>query len=256
MKQFFSANYKGASFTMGSVLHIKTLLFILVVNIIIFVYLKWNNNPKTNKKFRFGLAIILLIGEVALILWYIATEQFSIAYSLPLHLCRLAAILAAVMLITNNKQLYQIVYYLGLGAAVPALISPDISGYNFPHFTFFKFFINHSGIVTAVIYMTLIEGYRPQFKSIIKTIIGLNLYAGVMMLFNSLIGGDYLYLRAKPPSPSIMDYLGDWPWYIINLELIAVGLFLIYYLPFFFYNLRTDYGHQLINSQDKENYKS
>lgn len=256
MGQFFAAEYKGASFSLFSSLHLKTLLIILVFNLAIFVYLKWRDSHQVNIYFRWGLAGLLLLGELALVLWHIGTGQFSVAYSLPLHLCRLAAILAVVMLITNSKQVYQIVYFIGLGAAVPALVSPDLSGYNFPHFAFFKFFINHSGIVTAVIYMTLIEGYRPQFKSIVKTLIGLNLYAGVIFLFNSLVGGNYLYLQTKPPSPSIMDYLGSWPWYIINLELIAVGLFLVYYLPFFLSKLISNYNQKMVNAQDNENFKS
>lgn len=37
-----------------------------------------------------------------------------------------------------------------------------IDMYAFPHFRFFQVFLSHGGIVTAAIYMTFIEGYRPH----------------------------------------------------------------------------------------------
>jgi uncharacterized membrane protein YwaF len=36
----------------------------------------------------------------------------------------------------------------------------------------------------------------------------------------------------KPATPSLLDMLGPWPWYLLAGELIAVLLVLLLYLPF------------------------
>jgi uncharacterized membrane protein YwaF len=36
----------------------------------------------------------------------------------------------------------------------------------------------------------------------------------------------------KPPTASLIDVLGPWPWYLLALEGIAFVIFFILYLPF------------------------
>jgi uncharacterized membrane protein YwaF len=51
---------------------------------------------------------------------------------------------------------------------------------------------------------------------------------------NALLGTNYGYLCEPPRNPSLIDYLGPWPWYIGSLVILAVVKFWIYYLPFWF----------------------
>ncbi len=214
-----------------STVHLYTLLLLVVLNIILLMGLKRNFNPRVDKYFRYTLGGVLLAGEILLIIWYWAAGIWDWGISLPLHLCRLAAFLTAFTLIFNQERLFQITYFIALGASIPALITPDLP-YGFPHFGFLKFFIGHGGMVTAVLYMTFIKGYRPYLNSILKTLIGLNFLLPFIGAVNWLTGGNYFYLAHKPPGFSLLDYFGSWPWYIITLELVAVILFLVLYLPY------------------------
>lgn len=57
-------------------------------------------------------------------------------------------------------------------------------------------------------------------------------YAAAVGLFNVLFGTNYLYLRAKPPTTTLLDWFGPWPVYILVSAGIAFVLFRLLELPF------------------------
>jgi hypothetical integral membrane protein (TIGR02206 family) len=87
-------------------------------------------------------------------------------------------------------------------------------------------------IVTAAVYMTTVEGYRPCWKSFRRVAVLGNLYMAFIGLVNWLLGSNYMFIARKPDTPSLIDVLGPWPWYILSLEAIALVVFLALYAPF------------------------
>lgn len=61
----------------------------------------------------------------------------------------------------------------------------------------------------------------------------LNVYMLFILWLNHKTNGNYLYLAHKPEHISLLSYLGPYPWYILSLEIVAVLLFILLYLPFF-----------------------
>ncbi|MGG4453544.1 TIGR02206 family membrane protein [Brevibacillus porteri] len=228
---YFSLFLTGEPFQLFSTSHVITLILVLCLVVLTYLFRKKLQAPTNRLTTRYVLAGVLLLSEVCYQLWHVYTESWTAAYTLPLQLCSVTLLLSAMMLMTRSYGLYEITFFAGIGGAMQALLTPELF-YPFPHFRFVHFFIAHAGIVLACLYMTWIEGYRPTVRSIWKTMGFLNLLLFVALFVNHWTGGNYLFVSRKPDNPSLIDFLGPYPWYIVSLEGVALALFFLLYLPF------------------------
>lgn len=226
--------FTGAEFPfrLFSATHLIPLAILLSLGMLIYVLRKRLRTPSLNKQARYAIAGLLLLQEGSYHIWAMVNDSWYLGYSLPLHICGVSALLSASMLITRRYPLFEVVYFWGLAGATQALLTPDIGDYSFPHYMYYKFFISHSLIILAVLFMTFVESYRPSVKSLGKVFLITNAYAAFVASINYLTGGNYLYLCGKPQGPSLLDYLGPWPWYIFSLEAVVALSFMICYLPY------------------------
>jgi hypothetical integral membrane protein (TIGR02206 family) len=165
--------------------------------------------------------------------WYAlfaARGWLSLSNALPLNLCDWAALALILALIRPSQLAYELGYFWGLGGSLQGLITPDL-GYDFPDPQFIFFFINHAGIITALLYLTF-TGMRPRPASLPRVAAATLGYALVAASADLLLGTNYGFLAAKPANPSVMDFLSPWPWYVPELVAIGILSLLIYYLPF------------------------
>lgn len=151
---------------------------------------------------------------------------------LPLHLCSLFVFLSAYMLVAKHYKIYEFAYFMGIAGATQALLTPDAGAYGFPHFRAFQVMVSHGCIVTAAVYMTVVEGFRPTWVSYLRVVIGTNLYMLFVGLVNWRLGSNYLFIAHKPETASLLDVLGPWPWYILAMEALGLVLCLLLYTPF------------------------
>jgi hypothetical integral membrane protein (TIGR02206 family) len=232
MGDYFVYRYRGGPFELFSLGHVVSLAAIVLAIVLVYFFAAKLREERFNKPFRYSFAILLLISEVSLWAWYYAVGEWTLAYSLPLHLCNISLLLSVVMLFRRSYGLFEFVYLAGLGGDIQALLTPDLGWYSFPHYVTIQFFIAHGGIVVACLYMIFVEGYRPTVKSLWKTLLNLNLLLIPIAVIDWLTSGNYLFIREKPAGASLFDYLGTWPWYIGSLEGVAVVSFLLLYVPF------------------------
>ncbi|RMF47484.1 MAG: TIGR02206 family membrane protein [Anaerolineae bacterium] len=235
MITYFAKDYTGTPFILFGPGHLLALGVILLINL---SFLRIRHNPRLKDAVRIGLALILLVDEISWHVWSLATGTWDIQHHLPLHLCSVFVWLSVWMLWKKHYPIYEFAYFLGIGGALQALLTPDAGIYGFPHYRAFQTFISHGGIVTAAVFMTVAEGYRPRLASLKRVFVWGNVYALGVTLVNFAIGSNYLYTLHKPETASLLDMLGPWPWYLIPVEGIALLMCLLLYTPFAWQDFR------------------
>jgi hypothetical integral membrane protein (TIGR02206 family) len=230
MSGFFSPDYAGPPFAILGAPHIAALAAIALLNLVLTQFKNANAARKCTT--RRTLAITLWAAELSWHGWKFATGTWTIREMLPLNLCSLLIWLSGFMILFRNFQIYEFAYFLGIGSAIQYLSTPDLGQYGFPHFRFFQAFASHGLLLTGAIYMTAVEGFRPTWKSLGRVVVWTNIYAVLVYLLNVAIGSDYLMLNAKPATPSLLDLLPPWPYYLIYMELIGILTCILLYLPF------------------------
>ncbi len=232
MQRFFDVNDPNY-FIAYSPSHLLVLGILAALIILLYFNRHWFKVGERGRYGRYVLAALLVLSEVTLNIWYISEGVYDVKDTLPLELCSISLYLCVFMLVFKSYKIFQIAYFTGIGGAIQALLTP-VLGYAYPHFRFVEFFTAHIVIILAVLYMVWVEGFRPTLKSIAITMIFLNVLLILVGFINYLSGGNYMFLAGKPNEVSLLDFLGPYPWYLISLELVAVILFLLLYLPFSF----------------------
>jgi hypothetical integral membrane protein (TIGR02206 family) len=230
--QYFAKDYSGGAFVLYGTGHLTALTIIVIVCFSLPFVRRWSED--TRKKLGYVLGFILMMNEVGWHLFNLYWGTWTIQTMLPLHICSFTVWGTVYMMFSGNRNVYfyEFMYFLGIGGAAQALLTPDAGAYSFPHFRAFQTFISHGILVTFPLYMTIVEGNRPTLESFKRVFIVTNVYMIFVFFVNLAIGSNYLFIAYKPPFPTLLDTLSPWPWYIFELELIGFAIFFIIYIPF------------------------
>ena len=230
MMEYFAKDWSGAPFVFLGTAHLTALGLIVLLNVWLARFK--GTAERTRRRIALIMAAVLWLNELGWHIWNYAVGQWRLDTMLPLHVCSLLVWTGGLMLLTKNYTIYEFCYFLGIGGATQALMTPDLGIYGYPHYRFLQTFISHGLIVTSAIYMTVVEGFRPTWKSLLRVAVFTNIYMGVVFLVNSALGSNYMFINHKPPTASLLDILPEWPVYLLYLEGIGLVVFLLLYLPF------------------------
>lgn len=216
-------------FQMWNLTHLLTITIIIILYSWIFI-LRDKLRP-FRKQIRLTIGIMIILSRVSLDIWYVTTGTWSLEYALPIELCSIASLAVGVMLLTKNHFLFETFYFIGIAGAIQALLTPDLS-FGFPQFRFLQFFIDHFLLILAPLLMIWLYDYTITKRSILKAFMTINGLASIVFIINLFIDANYMFLIHKPVSASLLDLLGPYPYYLLSLEVIALIIFFILYLPF------------------------
>lgn len=216
-------------FNMWDFTHLLTI--IIGCGLIIFIFLFRIQLLPYRRAIRLSTGILLVLSRISLDIWYINTGMWDIKSSLPFELCSISSLACAVMLFTKSHRLFEVFYFLAVGGAIQAIITPDLF-FGFPQFRYIQFFVDHFMLLLAPLLMIWLYHFTITLKSLLKAFITINVIAAIVFIINHLLSANYMFLRSKPSGGSLLDFLGPYPWYLLSLEAITLGIFFLLYLPF------------------------
>jgi hypothetical integral membrane protein (TIGR02206 family) len=171
-------------------------------------------------------ALALLIAG-AYVVEYIANVvrgTWSARYSLPLQLTDAVTLVSVVALWSARAPLVELVYFWALTASLQAVFTPDL-GQAFPSVFYFTYFTTHGGAVVAALLLVFGRGILPRPGAMWRVYALTAAFAALAGIGDALTGGNYMYLRHKPESSSLLDVMGPWPLYIAAGAAFGLAVF-------------------------------
>jgi hypothetical integral membrane protein (TIGR02206 family) len=156
--------------------------------------------------------------------------SWEVDENLPLHLTDVVTIVSVVALWTGRPRLVELTYFWALTASLQALLTPNLTERTADIFVW-TFFLTHGGAIVAAI--LLVFGLRivPPAGAVRRVFAATLLVAAGAATANVAIGGNYMFLREKPSTASLLDVMGPWPVYIVSAAALALALFALLDLP-------------------------
>ncbi len=217
------------TFSLYSPIHLALVSTVAILGVSLGLY--GRRHPGRRKFILRAGAVVLLVLELT---WYgyLVQRPFPLWPGvLPLHLCDVVVWLTVVSALTSWKIPRELAYYYGLAGTSLALLMPDVQGFRISY-PVVQFFISHGLVVVLLLILVLSQEFRPGRGSLLRAIVVLHIYAGLLGAFNAAYGTNYMYLRSRPGGDSILHLMGEWPWYLVGADLLGITLFWLLWLPF------------------------
>ncbi len=184
---------------------------------------------KTRAIHLLGVAILILVVFTQYYDLFVS-ENWGIAHSLPLQLCDLSLILAAIAILTRNQFFYEWALLVSFPAAIHSLLTPELT-HGYSGFWLFEYYSSHSTQILAPLLLTFHFGMRPREGSWLKVFIAVNIVLVLVFALNLATGANYIYLLEKPAVDNPL-LIGPWPWYIIGVEIAGMVHIILFYFIF------------------------
>jgi len=187
--------------------------------------------PATSRGVRLALAllIVVLVGfEMAM-----AAREGWLTWRLllPLELCDAALVLAFVALLVPRRVLAEVLYFWTAAGSLLAMLTPIVP-WSFPRWEFVVFFGLHGVVLAAALVLVFGVGLRPRPGAPTRVFLLTAAWAGFVALMNLALDANYMFLRRKPITPTLLDWMGPWPVYLVTGAAVALISFWLLGLPF------------------------
>ena len=223
------------TFVLFSNLHLLTLLIVTLV--CVFIPLKMKNATQRSTENMSKIIAYVILAHVVTSpfkdLFYLE-NPYDWREVLPFHMCDLSEIFVAWFLLGGPKICYKIAFFWGMAGATLAMITPDIQKFDIEYV---YFYIGHGMIVLGILYAAITLGNRPFFKDVgLVSLITLFALLPAIWTINTALGdpANYWYLAQKPSGESLFDLFPDPPFHLLITTPIALIMFYLLYIPFFF----------------------
>jgi hypothetical integral membrane protein (TIGR02206 family) len=167
-----------------------------------------------------GVAILIAAVTVPLQVLLLLPDEWDPSTSLPFQLCDFAWMFAVYSLWTRSRLGATVTYLWGITLTTQAMLTPDL-GSAFPEPRFLMFWAMHVLVVWAAVHLVFGLRLLPTWATYWRTVGITAVWAGAVMVYNTVADTNYGYLNGKPANASILDLLGPWPLYVA-VEIVLI----------------------------------
>ena len=180
---------------------------------------------------RAGLALFLLAGTVGYVVAELRAGRLTAWDLAPLHLCDFAIFVAVFALLTLDRLACELVYFWAGSGTLLAMVTPDV-WLGFPDWRFLLFFGMHGGVLVSALTLTFGFGATPRPGAVRRVFLFTLAYAAIVAAVDFSFDKNFLFLRGKPQTRTLLDALGPWPVYLVAAGALGLALFVLLNLPF------------------------
>lgn len=178
-----------------------------------------------------GLAVVLLAKGALWIFTAVDPGPWSVRTGLPLYLCDISVFIAAAACWWRIPLLVELTYFWGLAGVLQAIVTPELPN-GFPHLLFIQYTVGHLAVVSAAVYLTVGLRIAPRPGATVRVFAITVGYTAAVGILDWITGANYMLLRHRPPTWSLLSIMGHWPWYILGATGLAVLFFTLLDAPF------------------------
>lgn len=183
------------------------------------------------RRIRLSLGWILMVLQLSSYAYAYFWQGVRFPDDLPLELCDFAVWSTVAAALTRTQWCFEFAYFVSIAGTGMAVATPDLWGPALSLGTVY-FFTLHGGTIATVLAMVWGKLARPRPGSAWRAFAILNAIAAGVGAVDAVLGTNYMYLRQKPQSVSLLNVMGPWPVYIVTADALALVLFLLLGLPF------------------------
>ena len=151
--------------------------------------------------------------------------RWDLQVSMPLHLCDLAWVAAALALWTQDRRVVTLTY-LWSPLTLQAVLTPSL-GEDFPDLRFLAYWALHLLILWAAAFLVGGLGLTPDWRGFRFAVAVTAAWVATAAAFNVAFGTNYGYLMRKPGSGSVLDLLGPWPGYLLVEAVVVLAAWVL-----------------------------
>ncbi len=179
----------------------------------------------TSKYFAYLAIIIYLTTNIITVIM----GDWTIQDFLPLHLCNISYFICILVLLNKKQWMYEWALLLALPSALNALATPELI-WGSSNWHIFEYYFTHGVLIFVPLYLMFVMNYKLRILSWWKIFLRAQIAFLIVFIFNFILDTNYMFLLSKPlvNNPFI---IGDWPFYILFVQLIGLlHIVLIYNL--------------------------
>ena len=153
-----------------------------------------------------GLAVLLIAAVLVYHLVVALRDSDTLDFDLPLHLTDAVTVVAALALWSLRPLPLELTYFWGLTASLPAVLAPALGADDrYPSLLFWHYFVTRSGVVLAAVFLAFGLRLTARRHAVRRVFLATATWAALAAVGNALTGGNYMFLRERPETPSLLD---------------------------------------------------